>query len=140
MAELVQRLATKYDMYCVNCDILVDVNMFGYPVLRDVLHTNMQLINTITNMNQFMMRIVELIKDNILRNIRDISKIRWNVKCFDECVSLHWLIKDVARVLEKYIKHIIHNYAINLDKTIVIDITNNDKIIFMFCISLDGLI
>ncbi len=36
--------------------------------------------------------------------MRDISKIRWNIKCFDECVSLHWLIKDVARVLEKYIK------------------------------------
>ena len=133
MTELVQRFTKKYDMYCVTCDLLLDVNMLGYPVLRDVLHTNIRLINDITNMNQFMMRIVELIKDNILRNMRDISKIRWNIKCFDECVSLHWLIKDVARVLEKYIKHIVHIPPINLDKTIVIDITNNEKIIFMVC-------
>ena len=140
MTELVQRITNQYNMYCVTCDILFDIDMLGYPMLHDVLHTNIKLMHAMSSIKQYVMRLVELIKDNILRNIHDISKIKWNVKCFDECVSLHWLIKDVAIILETYIKQIIPIPPINLNKTIVIDITNNKHIIFMCCISLDELI
>ena len=137
MSELVQQITHQYTMYSVTCKVLVDMNILGYPIVRDVLHTNIQLMCNITNITQYLLRIEELIKDTVLRNIRDISNIKWKVKCFGEFVSFHWLITDVARILQKYVQHRFH---INLEKTIVVEITNGDRSILVLCLSVDGLI
>jgi hypothetical protein len=136
MSEIVQQITHQYTMYTVTCKVLVDLDMLGYPVVRDVLHTNVQLLCNITTITQYLMRIEELIKDTVLRNIRDISDIKWKVKCFDEFVSLHWLITDVARILQKYVQHRFH---VDLEKTIIIEITNRDRSLLVLCLSVEGL-
>jgi hypothetical protein len=137
MSELVQQISHQYTMYAVTCKVLADLNMLGYPVVRDVVHTNVQLMCNIPTITQYVMRIEELIKDTVLRNMRDISHVEWKVKCFDEFVSLHWLVTDVARILQKYVQHRGH---VDLEKTIIIEITNRGHSLLVVCLSVEGLL
>lgn len=130
------------------CKVLANIDWFGNYKLYNINEKDFQYVSEATNIEDYFNRFIEIVKDRILRNISDINNIKWDIKGFDESISLHYFVREVAKILEKFIKvklakkypyyaYHIDKHNINFDKTIVIQITNNDKIILLATICIE---
>ena len=151
MSELINRVSKNYKIFAASCKVLANIDWFGNYVIHTITDKELQYISEARNVEQYINRFIEVIKDNVLKNVSDINTIKWNIKRFDETISLHFLIREVGKILEKFIKleltkkypyHVYHinKHNINFDKTIVIEITNDNKTIFLANINVEPFI
>ena len=144
-------LTKNYQIIATSCKVLANIDWFGYHTIHSITDKEIQYVGEAKNIEQYLKRFIEIIKDTVLKNISNINGIKWNIKGFDETIGLHLLIREVGRILEKFIKaklikkypydtYNINKHNINFDKTIIIEITNNDKIILIANISLEPFI
>lgn len=147
MTELVK----TYQIFAASCKVLSRIDWLGNHHIHSVTEKDIQYIGEARNVNQYFRRFIEVIKERVLKNVSNINTVKWNVKGFDETISLHFLIREVGKILEKFIKaeltkkypyysYNINNHNINFDKTIVVEITNNDKIICIANITVEPFI
>jgi len=131
-----------YQVFAATCKILSRIDWLGNHHIYSVTEKDLQYMGKARNVEQYLNRFIEIIKDRVLKNVSDINKITWNIKGFDETISLHILIREVGKILEKFIKleltkkyphyaYHIDKHNVNFNKTLVIEITNNDKIILI---------
>jgi hypothetical protein len=103
---------------------------------------DIRYIEEIKNAETYFKRFEEIVKDKVFKNISNINTIKCHVKLFDENISFHLFVKKVSKILEQFIKdtltkqypyyaYHINKHNINFNKTIVVEITDNDKTIFV---------
>jgi hypothetical protein len=134
-------IVKTYQIFTATCKVISRIDWLGNHNILNISEKDLQYVGEATNIDQYIKRFIETIKDHVLKNVSNITTVRWNIKGFDETISLHFLLREVGRILEKFIKleltkkypqfaQNINDTNINFNKTIVIEITNNDKIIF----------
>ena len=142
---------TTYNIITATCNVLAKIDWFGNYTIHKITNKDLQYIGNAKNIEEFINRFIEIVKDNVLKKVSNINSIRWNIRGFDETNGFHFLIKEVGKILEQFIKleltkkHPYYAYEINkhntnFDKTIVVEITNNNKIIFIANISVEQFI
>ena len=132
-----------YQLIVASCKVLYELDWIGnYTNLHTLTDKDIQYISQVKNANEYCKRLEEIVKDRILKNISDINNIKWNVKMFDENISFHIFIKEIGKKLEQFIKDTLtkkypyyanHINKCNIDynKTIIVEIFNNNEIIFV---------
>jgi hypothetical protein len=130
---------------------LAKIDWFGNYTIHKITNKDLQYIGNAKNIEDFINRFVEIVKDNVLKKVSNINSIKWNIRSFDETNGFHLFMKEVGKILEKIIKleltkkhpyyaYEINKHNINFDKTIVVEIIDNDKIIFIVNISVEQII
>lgn len=125
-----------------NCEVFYDMDWIGNYTDYALTDKDIQYIGQVKNTKEYCKRFEEIVKDSVLKNISDINNIKWNVKMFDENINFHIFVKEIGKKLEQFIKDTLtrkyphyanHINKCNIDynKTIVVEIFNNDKIIFV---------
>ena len=151
MSTIIEKFTKNYQIISATCKVLVDIDWFGNYKINSISNKDIQYIGQAKNIEQYVKRFIEIVKDNVLKNVSDINSIKWHIKGFDETISLHMFVREVGKILEKFIKsylkkiypyyaYHIDNHNTNFDKTIVIEITNNDKRIFIANITVEPFI
>ena len=141
MTQLADKITKTYQLISVTCQVLYNIDWMGNYSLYQITDKDMEFIDKASTIKEYFKRFEELVKDKILKNYSNINTITWNVKMFDETISLHIFIKEIGLIIEQYIKTTLtkkypryanHINKINTDynKTIIVEIFNNDKIIF----------
>ena len=142
MTHVVNNVTKTYQIFAATCKVLSKIDWLGNHHIHSVTEKDLQYVGKAKNIEQYLNRFIEVIKERVLKNVSNINTVRWNIKGFDETISLHILIREVGKILEKFIKleltkkyphyaYHIDKHNINFNKTIVIEITNNDKIILI---------
>ena len=131
-----------YQIVVASCKVLTRVDWTGNYIIDKITDKELQYIGEARNVQQYLRRFIEIVKDKVLKNISNINFIKWHVKGFDETISLHFLVREIGKILEKFIKleltkkypqfaYDINKHNIDFNKTLVVEITNNNKIIFI---------
>jgi len=145
MTELVK----YYQTFAATCNLQANIDWLGNYKINKITNQELKYLGEARNIEQYMKRLVEVIKDNVLKNVSDINTVKWNIKGFDENISLHFLVREVSKILDKFMKKkLIQKYPyianninksyIDFNKSLVIEITNNNKIIFLANISIQS--
>lgn len=140
-----------YQVFAATCKVLSRIDWLGNHHIHSVTEKDLQYVGQATNIDQYLKRFIEIVKERVIKNISNINDVKWNIQGFDETISLHLLIREVGKILEKFIKieltkkyphyaYLIDKNNINFNKTLVIEITNNDKIIFLANITVEPFI
>lgn len=144
-------ISKTYQIISTTCKVLLNIDWFGNYKINKITDKELQYISKARNIEEYLNRLIEIIKDNVLKNVSDINTIKWNVKGFDDTISLHFLVREVSKILEQFIKleltkkyphyaYHINKHNTNFNKTLVIEITNNNKTIFVANISVEPFI
>jgi hypothetical protein len=144
-------LIKSYQTFTATCKVLVSIDWFGNYTIQKITDKEIKYIGQSLNVDQYFKRFIEVVKDNVLKNVSNINCIKWNIKGFDEGISLHLLVREIGKIIEKYLKieltqkypqfgHQINKKSINFNKTLVVEIYNNDKLIFLSNISVESFI
>ena len=145
MSEVVK----TYQNIGAKCKFLANIDWIGNYKIHSISEKDIQYIGEARNIDQYLKRFIDLVKELVLKNVSDINTIRWNIKGFDESISLHFLIREVSKILEKFIKievtkkypylsDRIDKHTTNFNKTLIIEITKNNKIIFLANLSIEA--
>ena len=151
MSEIVNRVTKNYQFLSATCKVLATTDWFGNYIINNITDKDLQYIGESRTVEQYIQRFIEIIKDSVLKNVSDINTIKWKIKGFDETISLHFLIREVGKILEKFIKieltkkypyyaNQIDKHNTNFYKTLVIEITKNNKTIFIANMSFEPFI
>jgi hypothetical protein len=151
MGDFIEKVYHASEIIVATGNVLAKIDWTGKYTDSKLSDQDIQYIGKATNVEQYFKRFIETVKDNILKNIKDINSIKWIIKSFDETINLHILVREVGKFLEKYLKldlikkypqfkHHINKQNINYYKTIIIEITNHDKIIFVANLSVESFI
>lgn len=144
-------LMKNYQIIAATCKVLSNIDWNGYHTLHNITNKDIQYIGEAKNIQQYLKRFIEIVKDNVLKNISNINDIKWKIKGFDDTIGLHLLIREVGKILEQFIKYKltekysydayhISKHHINYDKTIIIEMTQNNEIILIANISVEPFI
>ena len=131
-----------YQVFATTCKVISRIYLLGNHHIHNLTEKDLQYVGKSRNVQQYSNRFIEIIKERVLKNVSDINKIRWTINGFDETISLHLIIREVRIILENFIKielttkhphyaYHIDKHNINFNKTLVIKITNDDKIILI---------
>jgi hypothetical protein len=141
----------SYQIISATCKVLAKIDWTGNYVLDKISDKELQFIGEARTPEQYFRRFIEIVKDLVLKKISNINSVKWNVKGFDETISLHYFVREIGKILEKFIKleltqkypqfaHNINNHNVDFNKTLVVEITNNDKTIFIANITVEPFI
>jgi hypothetical protein len=137
-----------YQIISATCKVLAKIDWTGNYILDKITDKELQFLGEARSPVQYFKRFIELVKDHVLKKISNINSVKWNVKGFDETISLHYFVREIGKILEKFIKleltnkypqfaHDINKRNIDFNKTLVVEITNNDKTIFIANITVE---
>lgn len=131
-----------YQIISATCKVLARIDWTGNYILDKITDKELQYIGEARTPEQYFKRFVEMVKDHVFKKLSNINSVKWNVKGFDETISLHYFVREIGKIMEKFIKleltnkypqfaHDINKCNIDFNKTLVVEITNNDKTIFI---------
>jgi len=137
-----------YQIISATCKVLAKIDWTGNYILDKITDKELQFLGEATTPVQYFKRFIELVKDHVLKKISNINSVKWNVKGFDETISLHYFVREIGKIMEKFIKHEltkkypqfahhINTHNVDFNKTLVVEITNNDKTIFIANITVE---
>ncbi len=137
-----------YQIISATCKVLAKIDWTGNYILDKITDKELQYLGEARTPVHYFKRFIELVKDHVLKKISNINSVKWNVKGFDETISLHYFVREIGKILEKFIKleltnkypqfaHDINKRNIDFNKTLVVEITNNDKTIFIANITVE---
>jgi len=129
-----------YNVICATCKVLLQVDWLGNQKIHKICDQDLKYLGEARTIEQFFKRYIEVIKDNILKNVSNINDVEWSIKYYDETISKHLLYIEVCKILEIFIKkeliksspnyeYMINNIVIDHRKSIIVEITNRSKII-----------
>jgi len=135
-------ITKTYQIISATCKVLAKIDWTGNFILDKITDKELQYLGEASTLIQYFKRFIELVKDHVLKKISNINSVKWNVKGFDETISLHYFVREIGKILEKFIKleltkkykqfaYDINKRNIDFNKTLVVEITNNDKTIFI---------
>ncbi len=142
MTDFVHKFTKTYQIISATCKVLTKIDWRGNYIIDKILDKELEYIGEARNVEQYFKRFIELVKDHVFKKVSNINTVKMNVKGFDETISLHYFVREIGKILEKFIKleltkkypqftHNINKHTIDFNKTLVIEITNNDKTIFI---------
>lgn len=128
------------------------ISFLGYKSY-DFKNIKLDKYNKIKTINRYINLAIDLIKTNIIKKLDKIKyNLKWKIRCFDENIELHKLIKEVLDIFlelkEEYLKllfpknkQIIDRLKkLNIRKCIIIEIYDNNKLVGMLNVNFDGFI
>jgi hypothetical protein len=141
-------ITKTYPIISATCKVLAKIDSTGNFILDKITDKELQFLSEAITPVQYFKRFIEMVKDHVLKNLSNINSVKWNVKGFDETISLHYFVREIGKILEKLIKleltkkypqfaHDINKSNIDFNKTLVVEITNNDKTIFIANITIE---
>lgn len=142
MTQIIRNVTKTYQLITATCNILYNIDWIGNYTLHKITDQDIQYMGQARNLHEYLKRFEETVKDKIFKNIPNINSIKWNVKMFDENISLHLFVKQIGKIIEQFIKDTltkqhpyyadyIRKHNIDFNKTIVVEITNNNKTLFV---------
>jgi len=149
MTDIVNKFSKNYQFVSATCKVLARIDWSGNYILDKVTNKELQYLGESNTVDQYFKRFIELVKEHVFKKISDITSIQWNIKGFDETISLHYFVRETSKILEKFIKleltkkyplfsREINKHNIDFNKTIVVEITNHNKIIFIAHLTLES--
>lgn len=126
------------------------INIFGYKNY-DFKNIKIDELNKIRNVNEYMHSVIEFIKINYIKKLNNINNLKWKFKCFDETIELHKTIQEILLLLFNLKKDLILLFPeykemindikkINIKKSIIIEIYNNEILLTLQIINFDWII
>jgi hypothetical protein len=151
MTDFVPNFTKTYQIISASCKVLAKIDWSGNYIIDKISDEELQFLGEAKTPEQYFKRFIEIVKERVLKKLSDINYVKWHVKGFDETISLHYFAREVSKILEKYIKleltkkypqfvHHINNHKIDFNKTLIVEITNNDKTIFIANINVEHFI
>jgi hypothetical protein len=151
MSDFVPNFTKTYQIISASCKVLAKIDWSGNYIIDKISDEELQFLGEAKTPEQYFKRFIEIVKERVLKKLSDINYVKWHVKGFDETISLHYFTREVSKILEKYIKleltkkypqfvHHINNHKIDFNKTLIVEITNNDKTIFIANINVEHFI
>ena len=151
MTDFVPNFTKTYQIISASCKVLAKIDWSGNYIIDKISDEELQFLGEAKTPEQYFKRFIEIVKERVLKKLSDINYVKWHVKVFDETISLHYFTREVSKILEKYIKleltkkypqfvHHINNHKIDFNKTLIVEITNNDKTIFIANINVEHFI
>ena len=93
----------SYQIISATCKVLAKIDWTGNYVLDKISDKELQFIGEARTPEQYFRRFIEIVKDLVLKKISNINSVKWNVKGFDETISLHYFVREIGKILEKFI-------------------------------------
>lgn len=121
------------DVFLAKCNVVYNVDWFGSYNIVSIHDKDVQLISKVKTLDQYISLIIDIIKEGVLKQVTCIHNIKWHINAFNDTITLHCLIKEVLTKLVDFIKIKLTNsrhLPVNIHKSIIISITNDDDIIF----------
>ena len=151
MSVFVPNFTKTYQIISASCKVLAKIDWSGNYIIDKISDEELQFLGEAKTPEQYFKRFIEIVKERVLKKLSDINYVKWHVKGFDETIRLHYFTREVSKILEKYIKleltkkypqfvHHINNHKIDFNKTLIVEITNNDKTIFIANINVEHFI
>lgn len=136
-------LSYEYEVY-------EKINLFGYRSF-DIINKDIKCLKNykIKNVNQYLYIIQNLIKTFLMEKFSNIKySVTINFKCYDENIINHKMISEIIKIIEPfckdYLKSLYPDYKflidkrnINIEKSIIAEIYEYNKLIKVFIINVE---
>jgi hypothetical protein len=137
-----------YQIVYATCKVVLKVDWLGYQEIHKICDQDLKYLGEARTIELYFQRYIEVIKDNILKNVSNINDVVWSIKCYDERISEHLLYIEVCKILEKFIKKqlikshpnradMINHCHMDHRKSIIVEITNKGKLINISVLNVD---
>lgn len=97
-------IVKTYQIFAATCKVLSRIDWLGNHNIHSVTEKDLQYIGKASNIEQYLKRFIEIIKDRVIKNVSNINTVRWTIKGFDETISLHLLMREVSKILDNFMK------------------------------------
>jgi hypothetical protein len=93
-----------YQIFSATCKVLSRIDWLGNYHLNSVTEKDLQYVGQAKNVEQYLKQFIDIVKVRILKKISDINTVKRNIKGLDETIGLHLFIREIGKILQKFIK------------------------------------
>jgi hypothetical protein len=118
----------------VSSKVYYSMNWFDYNIKKiDEIHVERHYFK---NTNHYILSFIDHIKENIIKNCKDLNQVSIELLTFDSDNILHRLIISVSKFINEYLKK---KHPISYNQSVFVVVTVESKIKFTGLIDFTGL-